>query len=802
MADKNDRSVGYKVEPQYKKTQYLDFPKELNPEKKDADYCRTMTEAIYACHIQNQSGIFYRNQTRFEYLRQFGGGDQDMTQYIKYFFKEFGENPQTERTHAYDVDTGINGTSGWTAQGKNDTRKGGMNVFWEIVSPAPKIRESIIGKFMRDDYVVTAEPVDPYHGAEKENEKYKLWAIAKNLEFVKQFAGNMNAPFEEPTFLPDNQEELELFEELGGFKPAFARQMEKLIQHTNQISDWEEIKSRMLGDVIDTKVMACFDYLDYETNEVKTKYLDPARCVVEYSDHPDFHDASFAGHFEDVPISELRQYGFSDEQLQNVANYYKGYGNNPGEINTDIDGPKNKYGHYNFEFMRACVFICEWIDTDGKQYLRRKNKNGRTRTIPQEYGTKNTENENNQTVLSEVRNRYQCYWVVGTDYVYNYGKSHDITRKTKNNVNLCHHFYQLNNRKSITEKLIPFYHNFFILWVKFQNAIAMARNAGYAIDYDAISTLTMGDDKYSEDMIIQRFLETGNLVFKRKRAGSMRGGSATIPVYELKSNLKDAFAEFRHGFLLNAELVESITGFNPLTTGGTPDKEAPVATSEISLQATNDTLRNILKGYVHMQQKVADNQCLWLQLKIKTCDRFAETYQSIIGNNGVQMMKMAEGNGAKYGIEMQPRPTQLERQEIFETAKISLANGREGKPGITEADYFMILHLINSGGSIRLAEMVLSNRIRRAKKEAEQAAIKSQQVQSEEIQKQQQQKAELERQSREHEADLDIKVKRKEHEWKMIELRLEKGLDTEGKINEETVKQAGEQQKPKPEAEQ
>ena len=212
-----------------------------------------------------------------------------------------------------------------------------MNVFWDIVSPANKIRNMIQGVFDDIDHDVIADAIDADSGAEEEDRKWKLWAttrtfIRRNLDMLRAQAG---IPTEEPEFIPETIDELEMYEAAGGFKQAYAMSLEKLIRHTDDVSDWSELKRKIIDDMIDLNI--CSIKADYSDDEkkVKWRYVDPQDLVMQYSKYEDFRDAEYAGEFKDINISELRRSlmkeGLSEEQIADIAVKNAGYNGNPNK---------------------------------------------------------------------------------------------------------------------------------------------------------------------------------------------------------------------------------------------------------------------------------------------------------------------------------------------------------------------------------------------------------------------------------------------------------------------------------------
>ena len=129
-------------------------------------------------------------------------------------------------------------------------------------------------------------------------------------------------PLDVPEFIPETLDELEMYEAAGGFKQAYAMALEKLIRHTDDVSDWGELKRKVIDDMIDLNV--CTLKADYSDDEkkVRWRYVDPQDLVIQYSKYEDFRDSEYAGEFKDINISELRRSlmkeGLTEEQIADV----------------------------------------------------------------------------------------------------------------------------------------------------------------------------------------------------------------------------------------------------------------------------------------------------------------------------------------------------------------------------------------------------------------------------------------------------------------------------------------------------
>ena len=652
----------------------------------------------------------------FQVLRGYSTGDQSEETYKNYFAKE------KNATHAVST---IDGAGGFT-ENKEDKRTGYMNVLWKVISPAPKIVAKLQSMFMKAEYDVIASPSDPVSKSLIEDEELKLWATAKDLEFLKTFYQVAGLDMQQPDYMPDTETELKLFRERGGFKPEHAMYVEQAAQQSLRQSVWKEVKQRVINDLINLNVACVKRYCDDATGIVKTKYIDPQYAAIQYSKFHDYQDSEWAFHVEEYTISELAERGIPRAELEKLGNASCGmYGNPIGERWTQVN-VMNPDGSYKYDFFKVQVLEAEWMDTDTHQDLIHTNKYGNKKIVPQKYGDAIKDTDNTKTHLTNIRKLYKASWVIGSDVLFDYGESTDYLREGRG-VRLSYSFIRLDG-KAITEQLIPIFHNFQILWLKYQNSIAQAVNSGYAINYDAISSLSLGGSTASQEQVVKRFLDTGILIFKQTDSRG-RNNNSNLPVYQLNGGLGKAFQEFRDGFMLNVQLTEWLTGINPLALGSAQDPNMPVGTQEMAVAATNDTLRPILDGMIQLKENTVKGIMNQLMIKLRYDKAYQDSYASLIGERGVEVLKIASKRGSQYDLILEAKPTDVERKEIYESAKIQLQNGRNGTAGIDEADFFRILSIINGGGSLKLAEMMIESAIRRKTSEQQQFAMQTQKMQ-------------------------------------------------------------------------
>ena len=258
----------------------------INPKlKKEKKYCISWAESIYSNHVKGRAGIPYGELSAWDEQRLYGKGAQNRDQYRSITMNE------SSGTGSTDLET-----DGGTQDTLEGRRKGWKNVNDQIVSPASKIKDVFHGIFDNQDYEIDADTIDINSGAIKDRAKYGLLAqtiFAKELARLRTIG---NIPDTQKEFIPRNVTDLEMYEASGGFKLQVAKSMEKIIKHTFEISDWDNIlKKKLLDDVLDIGYIALKKVYDADTFKTRVKYVDPSCLTIQYSKEDDYEDAEVYG---------------------------------------------------------------------------------------------------------------------------------------------------------------------------------------------------------------------------------------------------------------------------------------------------------------------------------------------------------------------------------------------------------------------------------------------------------------------------------------------------------------------------
>lgn len=705
------------------------FPKdEINPKEKNAEWGRKWCEAMYARWKQGLTSIPYSQVSEFLSLRQLADGKQDILQYQKILLDESEDGTDMQ---------------------------GYMNINWDVFSVMPKFLRVVEGMMEQTDHQIVATAVDESSTDEKEEAKLDMEYRMKFKEAVQYIEKGLGVD-NSNDYVPESMEEMNLYEGAGGFKLAKETEIEQGIDYTFYISAWKEIKKKIIRDLCVINCAGTKDYTDPYTAKVKVRYIDPAVFVGQYSKHWDNKNMEYGGEKIQVLISDIRKLnipGVTESELLELARTYNGYGTNVTIDNLTFD---EEYKTGNYDCFLVDVLDAEWMSVDSK-YVTTKKTHGNDMLYDEKWG-KVFDDEKKKTEKFDIKVVYKCKWIIGTNYVYDFGMQHDVPRPGKKEVELSYHLYKLPFRSlvSLSETHL---HQMALAFYKLQNAIAMASPPGIAIEWTALQNMTLHKDKLKPLEILKIKRQTGDLIWR----ATTHQGTPNIPggarvIQELAGGIGNQLVEFLKIFEFNTNAIRELTGINQIADASNPDPEMSVGGSQIAMAATNNALRPIYSAYINLKEKTAKNLSLRLQLLIKHNKEAYKGYIPVIGRLGVQIISVgADVVDADYYIKYEARPTDKRKEIILQAATAAMSPDRDGIIGIELPDFLMIERLLE-GGNLKYAEAFLNYKSKKNKERQQQLQRENMQLDSKREQEAIKLKDELNRSTEKIKTDEQIRL--------------------------------------------
>ena len=712
---------------------------DIDPElKKQSDYALKWAKGVYQLHVKDQGGIRYTKLQDIDLNRQYAEGRQPVKKYLDILCPK---NNKGERKSYLDIST-------------------------DILSIIPKFRSIIIGKFIQMEHNISADAIDENSGAEREGMRYSLWAKARIKEIIdplEKLLGMVEDPSEIKEILPKTVEELDMLQGAGKFKLKWEAGMEKLLNDASYSSNWDNIRVKLYEDIFDLGICAIRDYTDKVTGKAKVRYVDPKRLIVRHSKEHLYTNIDYAGEIVDMTPNQIRIDAGGDmtsDQINEVIRLYRDSNNLDLSFNESINELYEQHGNLN---VKVLDLTFKSIDTYKQEKKIDKNGHARYYSKPYNHEISNSQKEsNNREVLVGKRQMvYKCKWIVGSNYVYDFGLAEDILRKDIKTAELPFSIYRL-SRKSMLDSIIPLEDHIQLAWMKFQNALAKAAPGGIAVDVGALKNITNGKNKLQPLQLLQIRRQTGDLLFKSTTHHSqVINPNSGRPIIDLPGGAGAELDEHIKVIDFNINMIRQITGINELMDATAPAPNTLVGTAEIAQQGTNNTLYNIYNSYRVVTERAASNLSLRIQNIIRYVDY--KPYEPVIGNALVNVFKQNSPIAhASYGIKLRLKPQEMERRALLEKANFFFQQER-----ITVSDIFYIEEEVKNG-SIKMARIYMMYREELYRKQKAEESQSNVQAQSQAIMEQQQ-----------NSAEIAVQVNRESSNDKMNEMTAKGEADTE-----------------------
>lgn len=769
----------------YRSSSFLRPKDDIDPRKKvnDKSWSLDYAKFIYSQFMSQNCAIKPEDATRLERNRSYAEGRQDTSVYKNWIL---GNDSDESKPNIP--------TSSPTAASKRlidslaEDNIGISNInFDDVFSPLPKYIETVIGIMRGQQHDIEVSAIDEKSGSIKEDLKYGSLVKSQLKAVLASFSAVFDLPQEEQDqVLPESIHDLELFDNIGAFKLAYEIAMEKMISHTEEISEIDTIiKDHAVEDLMVDGFFGMLSFQDPITGKTVHERKDVLDIILEDSSYEDYKDATYGGVVEYFSIHKIREItGWKEEKVEKVAEQYHGSQGLSGEFNNS----RNASNQYNYDDYKIPTLHCYWKSIDTEYYSERETKNGPVRfheaykkngAPPKKQGRRDLDK-------GDIRRLYETYWIIDSDEIFSNG----IVTNTPYNFGMKDVEFPISliktkGKKPKIESMIPIEDQIYLTFIKTQNAIAKAAPPGLAIELGAIENVTYNNKKLKPKHVITIYTNSGNLIYKGSNAavpGQWKNGTSGAPIQQLQGGLGTAITEGINGIEFLYRQLDVVTGIDGITSStSAPSRETGKAVSEMALASTSNTIKHIYNSFIRMKEKAAKISA-WTGQAILSAYEDDELqdcpYYNALGYANLIAIKTAGGNTPPdYGFSMVARSNDVEKANILEAAKAALAGGKNGIPALTYSEYSFIVRYLGSGKSVKYLEVYI------AKKEQERTA-KEKQVAEDNMRIQ----AEENRKSKESEHALKMEEIQIQNQINESEARAKAAAEAEKEIQVERVK--------------
>jgi hypothetical protein len=510
-------------------------------------------------------------------------------------------------------------------------------------------------------------------------------------------------------------------------------------------------------------------------NGVPTKsVVDPRDLLVGFSTTEDARDVSEIGKYRMATINDIRQEDkegvLSQDDLKFIEKFCTGkYGNENSGVNyySVFGQTDDLYGRY-----RCLVLDLYFYSYDEEVKVAKKDKNGNPRVLPKQhsyYKGKETEYESKypdkRLYRTCTQNVYKASWLVGTDYIWNFGLVKNIARPSADifqatlPISLICPLIKNGRTVSIIEEMIAVTERANRFWTKMEESLATARPNGFQLDVPAMMAAISGlaDQGYTFDKVLKMAMEENIVLTDNKSLGGVANGAK--PFVELYGGLGPDFGQYYEGLMGCIQLLQEISGFSGAATGA-PAKYTGKKVAELAIASADYSIKHLFRAKKTLYENVMQSMTRLLLDSIMYGD--SEVLRKYIGNNAFEFIKQ-NANAYECTLMIEFRASQEEWAHIYEAAGIAIKTPLE-QGGIAYPDYIRVVDAETIEEAEQIMRLLYNRNIKKYQQQQQQAI----QSNGEEQRKSAESTAQLEQQS------LQVQL---EHERQMVAIKTQAELD-------------------------
>jgi hypothetical protein len=651
-----------------------------------------------------------------------------------------------------------------------------------ILNVASKYIRILKGRLSDLKFDITATPINALARQHEEEFTSRIRAAMKAKKIADQYnLPEINKMLQELGFdsLPADTEELEIQKSNLSMPYQMAMNIELFLQYANQVDNLER---KLQEEDLDVILQGCYATkvtTDADGTPIAEK-IDPRSLLVGFSNTEDFRDVSEIGQYRAISVPELKEEDI-DQQL--TEDDYFDIENNVAGVNVNnID----RAIYFADKYLSKKVLILDlyFYSWDEEVKVLKNNSQGNPRIHMKNFDYyRNREDEfyknNPGKEIFRTKNQvvYKASWIVGTDYLYNWGLFRDTARsqsdpyRTKLPILITAPLIKDGQTHSMMDEIKPIIDAVQLNWQRIQEVVAKAMPPGFTIDPNGLmdAVQSIGDKKYDFQKLLQMATkENIQLVSASKYAAH---GNKSVELNY--GGLGPDFQGWITALNYNLTLIQEITGFNSVA-AGSPEKYMGKGVSDNVMQTADFSIKHLYEAKrMHWEDINRLKTTLGMDL---IASGKAIGIKKAIGSEAFDYMQInAQASKYEYSISVNYRASAEVWADLYAAAKNAQAVGPE-QGGITLDDYLQLTECTTLKQAKAYLYITIKNHRRQAQDQQRQivqekaqsdqeTAKNSAMIRQQELQAQ----AEIDSNKIKMQLDADLTKLKATHEYTMIE---------------------------------
>lgn len=571
-------------------------------------------------------------------------------------------------------------------------RKGFINIDFTTSTTAPKNRSIIQQVVEGSDFLLEVSSLSKEAVNKKTLAKHRLWFDTQGnylrQQATMQLATSPDAqpiPLRTYYWMPENKQELSMYEKYGGFKLPEETGFTKMVEDSFQRSDWEWIRQEHINRLLETS-WCISRIIDNEDGSVGVKYIAIEDYAGAYVDK-DNEEPAYEGHFDwvsmecIVPKLKAAYAGITDDQIEQIA--FANLRNNTAwnESNFRTPDPVTaRMPYYDF-MVRVFYFVYKSVDVSG--YTEKTKEDGSKVYIEEEDGksysapNKETETYKNCTYYSGTR-------LINLPYIVDWGPMQNVP-KNPDGSPCSPYIRDTTKEKSIVDRWKPWLDSYQMGQLKYRQYLQTMKGDQTVYDVGLMAQMDFGGAKLKGTELIRYANETDNVVVATRGDMAYNKIDPKGAIYNIprgpNSGLQIAKIELA---FIDAEIrnIAGITDAIAAMAAQSPEKLVGVGQQEIA--AAGSAMHTLNKVIVRHKKKVGKKIIGKYRVKMEYNPPTVEYLNGVIGEQYVRAILDNEDLTLnQMGITFKVKPSPERKEFIKMLILESMRAGKNGQAGIT-----------------------------------------------------------------------------------------------------------------------
>lgn len=570
--------------------------------------------------------------------------------------------------------------------GRGNTTTSTFNL--EIATPLPTIKENLVGQFENQGLKPKVKCLSPESQTQYDNKLRELKAnliLATKAPQLERVGVDVKQKLSGKVIIED-EEEMLLYMETD-FKDDYTSAMQAAIDYILEANDLEYFRRKLYEDLV-VCGKGCLKVSFDENYDIRIRHVDVVQHISDWVNTDNFKDAKYQGEYLQMTIdelAELSQDDLSEEDLINIARSVAGKDGN-GDW---VQSWGTKYYPASFTDSRpygkfkVTVLDLEYKSVDTYLYEKKKAKGGgfyldRVKGKPKK--------DTQEIISKKLTNIYQGKWIVGTDYVFDYGLKENMTREKINGnysgdtdfsfVTFAPDIRDMKNT-SLIERLIGLADAYILTNLRAQSIISKARTQGIKIDVSMLGAITsaLGEKNITPRQLVDLMEQTSTYYYSSvtENGDILPNNTPIAEVPESPMMGLQTLAAHEQGILRAMEFATGV----PLSTIGAPPSDSLVGLQKVAAENRNNATRYINNAYKSILSRVCKVVTLMVQDAIGGEAKKIDDYKMSIGNFSADILNFTkELTAVQFGIFVDVLPDAIEQQNFIDALAVAVAQGQ------------------------------------------------------------------------------------------------------------------------------